>query len=315
MPKKIPPIIREIQNYKPPGVNYTFQKNVSFSQYSMWKSCPKHWSLNYREGYKKYSPSIHTVFGTAMHETLQHYIKVLYEESGAAADREDIEGIFKENLRLTYAKEYKSNKKVHFSSSLELREFYEDGLKIIDFIKKRRGQYFSKRGWFLAGIETPITQSPNPKFPNILYIGYLDLVLYHEPTNTFKIIDIKTSTKGWNDYNKKDEGKQFQLILYKEFFAKQFGIPKESIDIEFFIVKRKIYEDCDFPQKRVQEFAPASGKVKTNKATKALNEFIEKCFIGKEYTEDEMLPNPSKFNCNFCPFKNEKSLCKVGVNS
>ena len=30
-------------------------------------------------------------------------------------------------------------------------------------------------------------------------MGYLDVVLYHEDlTNTFKIIDIKTSTKGWN---------------------------------------------------------------------------------------------------------------------
>jgi hypothetical protein len=64
--------------------------------------------------------------------------------------------------------------------------------------------------------------------------------MYHEPTNTFKIIDIKTSTKGWNKWNKKDESKQFQLILYKNFFSKQFGIPKENIDINFIILKRKI---------------------------------------------------------------------------
>jgi RecB family exonuclease len=44
-------------------------------------------------------------------------------------------------------------------------------------------------------------------------MGYLDVVLYHEPSNTFKIIDIKTSTKGWNKYTKKDESKQFQLVL------------------------------------------------------------------------------------------------------
>ena len=50
MSKKIPSIVKEIQSYKPQGINYAFQKNVSFSQYSMWKSCPKQWSLNYREG-------------------------------------------------------------------------------------------------------------------------------------------------------------------------------------------------------------------------------------------------------------------------
>ena len=33
--------------------------------------------------------------------------------------------------------------------------------------------------------------------PNVLFIGYLDIVMYNETLNKFKIIDIKTSTKGW----------------------------------------------------------------------------------------------------------------------
>ena len=143
--------------------------------------------------------------------------------------RLQIEKILKEYLKkildLLMVKNIKKIIIYIFHHSEELREFYEDGLQILNFIKKKRNQYFTKRGWYLAGIETPITLSPNSGFPNILYIGYLDLVLYHEPTNTFKIIDIKTSTKGWNDYNKKDEDKQFQLILYKKFFSKQFGVP------------------------------------------------------------------------------------------
>ena len=66
------------------------------------------------------------------------------------------------------------------------------------------------------GIETPITMPPISSNPNVLFIGYLDIVMYNETLNKFKIIDIKTSTKGWKlDYVKKDEDKQFQLILYK----------------------------------------------------------------------------------------------------
>ena len=57
-------------------------------------------------------------------------------------------------------------------------------------------------------------------------------------TETFKIIDIKTSTNGWNDYAKKDENKQFQLLLYKQYFSEQYGIPLDKIEIEFFILKR-----------------------------------------------------------------------------
>ena len=259
---KTPSIVKEIQQYNHQKVNYAYQKNISYSQYSIWKKCPKHWALQYRDGHKIYNASIHAVFGKALHEALQHYLTVMYEKSGAAADREDILGMFKDKLREHYLDEYKKNKEQHFSSPGELSEFYEDGEKILNYIKKHRGRYFSKRGWHLVGIETPILATPNPKFRDILYMGYLDVVFYHEGTNTFKIIDIKTSTKGWNDYAKKDEEKQFQLILYKKFFSEQFGIPEKNIDIEFFIVRRKVYTDGDYPQKPIQEFKPPSGKIK-----------------------------------------------------
>jgi len=315
MARKLPQIVREIQEKKIPSINYAYQKNISYSQYSMWKKCKKHWSLQYRDGHKIYNPSIHASFGTAFHETLQHYLTVMYEKSAAAADREDINGILKENLRECYMSDYKKNNNQHFSKPGDLQEFYDDGVAILDFIKKKRNTYFGKKNWYLVGIETPITMAPLPKYPNVLYLGYLDVVLYHEPSNTFKIIDIKTSTNGWKDKMKKDEDKQFQLVLYKKFFVEQFGVPKENIDIEFLIVRRKIYTGGDFPQKRIQEFKPPSGKIKMNRATKSLNDFIEECFTSEGFTEDEMSPNPSKWNCTFCPYKDKKELCNVGINS
>ena len=105
------------------------------------------------------------------------------------------------------------------------------------FIKKKRNQYFSKRGWHLAGIELPIVMNVGR---NLMYKGFIDLVLYHEPTNKFYIYDIKTSTRGWNAKAKSDENKQMQLVLYKKFFNEQYGIPLENIEVEFFIVRRKV---------------------------------------------------------------------------
>ena len=43
----------------------------------------------------------------------------------------------------------------------------------------------------------------------------------------------------------------------------------KNIDIEFMIVKRKLYESEDFVIKRVQLYKPASGKVKLNKVSKS----------------------------------------------
>ena len=66
------------------------------------------------------------------------------------------------------------------------------GVEIIRTFAKKRNQYFSKRGWYLVGCEVPIMITPNKRYNNVIYQGYLDVVMYHEPTNTFKIIDIKT---------------------------------------------------------------------------------------------------------------------------
>lgn len=301
MIKKIPSIIKEIKSFEPININYSFQKNISHSQFSLYKQCPQSWALRYRDGYKMDEQSIHFIFGTALHETLQHYLDVMYNFSIVKADEIDLNEHFKTGLMKEYQSAYKKNNNLHFSSADELREFYEDGISILDFFKKKRGNYFNKRGWYLVGCEVPITLTPNKRYPNVIYQGYLDVVLYNENTKSFKIIDIKTSTRGWNDKTKKDESKQFQLILYKKFFAEQFNIPIDKISIEFFIVKRKIWEQSDYPVSRIQTYVPASGKVKLNKVDKELNEFIEAAFTKEGYSNKEH-PYTINDNCKYCTF-------------
>ena len=109
--KKLPQIVKEIQNNPPEPLNFAFEKNISFSQLSMYSQCPKKWSLNYREGHKVSEQSIHMTFGTAVHETLQHYLDVMYETSAAEADRINIEEYFEEQLRDNYASAYKKKQK------------------------------------------------------------------------------------------------------------------------------------------------------------------------------------------------------------
>ena len=310
--KKIPSIIKEIRNFQPGEINYAYQKNISYSQASMYWQCPKKWSLQYREGHKVYEQTIHTTFGTALHETLQHYLNVMYDQSGAAADRIDLVEYFEDRLREIYKENYQKNGG-HYSTPEQLREFFEDGVEIINFIKKKKNQYFSKRGWYLAGCEVPIVITPNKRYKNVIYQGFIDVVLYHEPTNTFKIIDIKTSTRGWNDKEKKDELKQFQLILYKKYFAEQFNVSIENIDIEFFIVKRKIWENADFPIGRIQIWKPASGKVKLNKATQNIENFITQCFTQEGYADKEYETNVNG-NCKWCPFF-KTHLCSATFSS
>jgi hypothetical protein len=314
MAKKIPKIVKDIKKFQKLETDYRYEKTISYSQLSMYRTCAYKWKLQYKDGNYIYAPSIHFIFGTAMHETIQQYLTSVYDENYTVADNLDLEDIFETKLRDEYASEYKKNNKTHFSSPEELREFYEDGLNILSYLKKNKKKYFSKRGWFLVGCEVPISLRPNKLYNNVIYNGYLDLVLYHEPTNTFTIIDFKTSTRGWNDMAKKDEDKQFQLILYKQFFAEQFNLDVESIDINFMILKRKINEEAEFVQRHIQEFKPASGKIKIGKALNAMNEFISNCFQPDGiYKEIEHKATPSPFNCKYCQFSSN-NLCSYSIS-
>ena len=301
MRKKPPVILKEIRQKKLPEIDYATQKSISYSQMSMFNECPKKWSLQYREGHKSFTSSIHTVFGTALHETLQHYLTVMYEQSGAAADRLNTSEMLEENLREEYKKQYKANNNQHFVTPDELREFYEDGVEIIREFSKDKTKYFGKRGWHLVGCEVPIILTPHSKYQNVMFQGYLDVVLYHEPTNKIKIIDIKTSRQGWSKKEKSDENKQFQLIAYKKYYSELYNVPIENIEIEFMIVKRKIFESDIYVIKRVQQFKPASGKVKLNKVTKSIESFIERAFDRNGYKEVDHQPKLNG-NCKWCPF-------------
>lgn len=320
MPKKIPKILKEIKKLTPPGINYAYQKGISFSQMTIFNNCPHRWKLQYKDRIKAFTSSIHTVFGTAIHEAMQKYLDVMYSNSGAEADRLELVDIFQEGFMAEYKKQYTANNKQHFSSADEMREFFEDGVEILSWFKKKKAKYFSKRGWYLVGCEVPIVIQPNKMYNNVLYNGFLDIVMYHEPTNTFKIIDIKTSTRGWGEKEKKDENKQFQLILYKHFFSEQYNIPVDSIEIEFFIVKRKVMawddEKILSPHQayRIQTFVPPSGKIKISKAKNALDNFIKKCFTTSgEVREEEHPKVVSKWNCSYCPFKEDKQNCGEGI--
>jgi hypothetical protein len=313
MPKeKLSKIELKIKHHTPPEINYSFQRSVSYSQYSTYATCPHQWYLTYIEGKQPYQASIHTVFGTAFHETLQKYIDVMYNESGAAADRMNLEELFQERFREIYSKEYE-NTKEHFSNALEMREFFDDGMAILDWIQKRRNKLFTIRKVKLLGIELPLLVGLNK---NIFLKGYIDFILYDTELDKIYIYDIKTSTRGWGEREKKDNNKIAQILLYKEYFGRQFGFDVDRIEVEYFIVKRKIYENSEYTIPRVQSFRPASGKAKRKQIVENLNDFIKDCFdeSGKPQIKS-YLKNIGESSCKWCPYKDKLELCNKSAVS
>ena len=95
---KIPQIVKTIQQHPILEVDYRYQKSISYSQFSIYQGCQHRWKLQYKDGHDVSSFSIHTCFGTAVHEAIQHYLTIMFETSGAEADRFDIEEYFKEKF-------------------------------------------------------------------------------------------------------------------------------------------------------------------------------------------------------------------------
>jgi len=294
------------QNY---GVRYDLgQKAISYSQYSMYKSCPHNWYLQYVKKNKKFEQSIHLTFGTSIHEALQKYIEIMYTESGTAADKIDLLGFFKQRMIENYKEALTSNNGNHFSNPTELQEFLEDGNTILEYIKKKRTEYFSLKNNTLVGIEIPITEHVVDEIPNVLMIGSIDLIMKNKNTGKYTIYDIKTSTSGWKDKDKSDKNKINQVLFYKHFYSKKLNIDPEMVDVEFFIVRRKIYEDAEFPIKRVQEFKPSQGKPSVKKAIEDLKSFVKDAFTSDgQYIDKEYPKNLD--GCKWCPFKDNSELC------
>ena len=275
---------------------------VSFSQYSMWSSCPQQYKLNYIDKLGESSGNIHTLFGSAMHETIQHYLSVMYGVSKKQADEINLDKLLLERMRENYTKEKNLLSEGTPCEQIELEEFYGDGRKILAWFKKYCSKFYSKSGYELVGIEIPL----NAKIKEgVNFIGFIDIVMRDLAENSIIIVDLKTSTQGWNQYQKADELKNSQILLYKKYYSELFNIPLTKIKVEYQIMRRKLPEDTAFPIPYISKHVPSSGTPTVTKVYDKFVEFINTVFDDTGNFKDipyPKVPGNNKKNCKWCQF-------------
>ena len=298
-------ILENIKNTVVPEINWDTEKHISYTQLSAWMECPRRWREMYIDKIKT-PPNIYFSFGTAMHETLQEYMELMYNKGQQHADEFDAHADFTERFMNEYkADTEKLGKQV--TTQKILIEFMNDGLNIIDFFLRHRQEHFQKHGWKLLGIEMPILVAPHEDYPNVKMMGKLDLVMFDETMHRVVIWDIKTSTRGWMKHDKENKAKTSQMVIYKKYFAEQYNVPVENIDVRYFIVKRKIPDNPKYPimKSRIQKFEPSSGKTTQNKLGKDIKSFIEDVFIDGSHMYDtdnidKILAETDKCSSKWC---------------
>ena len=311
MPKKLKGPVKQVWESK---IKQSPSKNihVSYSSVSTYNKGPKLWELQYLRNAIPFKQNIYTCFGSAMHETIQEWLEVLYHDKVKTANDMNLDQLLYDKMVQQYKQGKAINGHEHFSTVEELTQFWIDGKHILNYLKKKRAGYFSTKSMMLAGVETLLYQEIKP---GIMFKGLVDLVFYHPNSDTWTIMDIKTSTSGWSKYAKNDDKRKSQILLYKEFFSKQFNIPKDKINVEYFILKRKVPVEAEFAsmQRRVQEFKPGDGPRKMKQAVNLMENFVSKAVdMNGSYIETDYPTNPSNDACRFCAIK-EMRLCPDAV--
>lgn len=281
---------------------------VSFSQYSMYSTCPRQYKLSYIDKLGESSANIHTIFGTACHETIQHFLSVMYGVSKKQAMEIDTDKLLLDWMRKEYIKETEKLTEGTICTQLELEEFYGDGRRILEWFKKKIDKFYSKTGFELVGIEIPLNAKVKE---GVHFIGFIDIVLRDLSDNSIIIIDLKTSTNGWNKYQKADKYKNAQIVLYKKYYSELFNIPLDKIKVEYQIMRRKLMEDAPFPIPYMSKHIPANGKPTVNKVYDEFISFVNEVFDDEGKFRDlpyPKVPGDKGKNCRFCEFK-QRNIC------
>lgn len=281
---------------------------VSFSQYSTYSSCPRSYKLRYIDRLGQSSANIYTIFGTAIHETIQHFLSVMYGVSKKQAMEIDTDKLLLEWMRKEYTKETEKLSEGIICTQLELEEFYGDGRRILEWFKKKLDKFYTKSGFELVGIEIPLNAKVKE---GVSFIGFIDVVMRDLSDNSIIIIDLKTSTMGWNKYAKADKFKNAQIVLYKKYYSELFNIPLDKIKVEYQIMRRKLYEDAPFPIPRISRHVPANGKPTVNRVYGEFMNFVNEVFDDEGKFRDlpyPKVPGDRKKNCKFCEFLS-RGLC------
>jgi len=273
---------------------------VSYSQYSVYSSCPFQYKLNYVDRLGIYESNIHLVFGSSMHETIQDFLEIMYGESKKQALEIDLDEQLLANMKTNFVKEQKRMDGKVPATQKEMEEFYGDGREILQYLRGKLNKFYPKSGYELVGIEVELKDEVAP---NVFFTGFIDVALKDRVSGKIIIIDLKTSTKGWSTYEKNNKVKTSQMLLYKKIYSDKFDVSYNDITVEYHILKRKVRTDLEWTIPRISKFVPANGKPSVNKSWGEFMGFVSAVFDENGNRRSTgYVAKPSKL-CDWCSFK------------
>tara|TARA_R100000808_G_C2155395_1_gene167774 strand:+ start:2231 stop:2998 length:768 start_codon:yes stop_codon:yes gene_type:complete len=246
------------------------KKHISFSELKNWDFCPFYHKLVNLDGLRPFKGNIFTAFGSALHESCE---KNLLKEIKQA----DMQDYFCESFLREINKIPEEVEEERFV------EFLKQGTTLVSLAIPELKKHF---GVFeVIGVEERLYE----KMEDVDYIfkGFIDLII-RTPDQKYHIIDWKTCSWGWDSRKKADPMVIYQIVLYKNYYAKKYNIDMKDIETYFALLKRTAKKD------KVEFLRVTSGpkrvKNSLDKVKKAVYNIKNKNFI------------KNKLKCENCEF-------------
>lgn len=261
----------------------TGKPHISFSETSAWMACSYRHMLKHVKKIDLYKPSIHPIFGTAVHATMEHYTMT------RVMDRKLAFKVLKEGFDENPDKE-------GFTVD-DLKTYIKEMNEIFDEVPTWLDEAFP--GWEGVAAEfemyEPIEGKPNA------FKGFIDAVIKvpkkdKQGEYLYWLLDWKTCVRFWSPQKKSDPKVTSQLIYYKSFWSKKMNVPLKDVRTGFVLLKRQAKIGSKI------EIVPVSvGEKSEARALKILNNMISSVNRGIAIKNRE--------ECKWCDYKNTEH-CK-----
>jgi hypothetical protein len=252
--------------------------HISFSAFKIFNECPFKYKLIYEDKVQRAAGSLHTSFGTALHEAAE--LKV---QDSSTNEIDVFLNKFESEVQLL--KEQKNDVEEKL-----FNEMREQGKMLAPLIIPELEKNFP--GFKLLAAEEDILEQIK-EIPEIDYNfkGFIDLII-QTPDKVVHIIDWKTCAWGWDSQKKSDPLVTYQLTFYKHFYAQKHNIDPKNIETHFALLKRTAKKD------NVEIFRVTSGSKKTQNAFNLLKNSL--------YNINKKNFPKIRTNCTYCDFKKTK---------
>lgn len=272
----------------------TKKYHISYSELSDWYECSHRHKLKHVEKIDMDGPSIHTTFGSLLHDALEQYVK-----TGKTPPIEEMH----EKLKAGIASLMFTERAVSVEDS---KEFFDAIEPLLEQAPKWLDEEFP--GWKLVSAEEmlfePIEGQKNKHFK-----GYIDLVIKVPKRKKGKgtrlsaikgevvpgewvywVIDWKTTNWGWRAEQKRSFQKHMQLIFYKHFWCTKHGIDLKDVRCGFAFLKRRPRKDGS----RMDILTVSVGPKAVEKAMNVLHDCLNQIQAGMSVK--------NKMSCRFCKY-------------